>query len=171
MDGAIDEEGALAARVYEELRALAARHMRHERPGHTLQPTALANEAYLRMQAQQHVADYGRGQFLALAARMIRRVLVDHARTRHRQKRGGAQSPVTLHDGLEVSGRPDLDMLALHDALERLAALDPRQAEVVELRFFGGLTVEETAAVLGVSPRTVNDDWRAARAWLRRELA
>ena len=161
----------LAARVYDELRALAAAHLRHERPGHTLQATALANEAFLRMEKQRGLSGYDRAQFLALASRMVRRVLVDHARGKQRAKRGGGRKAVTLRSDLAVAGEPDIDILALHEALETLGALDERQAQVVELRFFGGLDVSACATILGVSKRTVDNDWSAARAWLRRELS
>lgn len=161
----------LTAQLYGELRALAAAHLRHERPGHTLQATALANEAYLRMDKQRGLDRYDRAQFLALASRMVRRVLVDHARARNRAKRGGGRGSVTLHSELAVAEGPDVDLLALHDALEKLTALDARQGQVVELRFFGGLTVEECASIVGVGKRTIDNDWSAARAWLRRELS
>lgn len=160
----------LVAQVYDELRSLAQAHLRRERAAHTLQATALANEAYLRLAGQRRMSEYDREHFLALAAGMIRRILVDHARSRNRAKRGGGQAAVTLFDDLAVSSGEQVDLIDLHDALERLDRLDERQARVVELRFFGGLTVEEVALVLGVSARTVNNEWRAARAWLRREL-
>lgn len=166
----MQESEELVARVYDELRALAAAQLRRERPGHTLQATALAHEAYLRLSDQRGVEGFERRQFLALAAKMIRRILVDHARTRDRAKRGGGKQPVTLVDALAVTGGGQVDLLDLHDALERLATLDARQAKVVELRFFGGLGIREAAAVLGISARTVDNEWRAARAWLGREL-
>ena len=166
----MDHPEKLVSLVYEELRALASAQLRRERPGHTLQATALAHEAYLRLHAQRAFATYERGRFLALAARMIRRILVDHARTRDRVKRGGGRRPVTLVDGLAVTSQGQVDLLDLHSALERLGALDERQAAVVELRFFGGLGIAEVAEVLEISPRTVDNEWRAARAWLRREL-
>lgn len=167
----MNESDEQVARVYDELRALAAAHLRRERPGHTLQATALAHEAYLRLADQRDIGDFDRGRVLALAARMIRRVLVDHARTRDRAKRGGGKRPVTLVDALAMTGGATIDLLDLHAALDRLAALDERQAKVVELRFFGGLSIADTAEVLGVSARTVDSEWRAARAWLRRELS
>ncbi len=161
----------LTARVYDELRALAAAQLRRERRGHTLQATALAHEAYLRLSGQQRFRAFGRDQFLALAARMIRRILVDHARKRDRAKRGGGKRAVTLDDALAMTSDGAVDLLDLHSALERLSTLDERQARVVELRFFGGLGVDDVARLVGVSPRTVDNEWRAARAWLRRELS
>lgn len=167
----MDHPEELTARVYDELRALAAAHLKRERPGHTLQATALAHEAFLRLQGQQRFRSFGRDQFLALAARMIRRILVDHARKRDRLKRGGGKQAVTLDDALAMTNDAAVDLLDLHAALQKLSTLDERQADVVELRFFGGLNVEEVARVVGVSPRTVDNEWRAARAWLRRELS
>lgn len=159
--------------VYDELRRQAGRAMRREGDAHTLQATALVHEAYLRLVDQNRVAWRNRAHFFAIAAQMMRRVLVDHARTRLAAKRGGQLHRVTLGDvgaGAE-QGDGDVDLLALHDALDQLAVLDPRQARLVELRYFGGLGIEETAEALGVSPATVKRDWAVARAWLRRELA
>jgi RNA polymerase sigma factor (TIGR02999 family) len=157
--------------VYDELRSLARAYLASERPGHTLQPTALVHEAFLRMVDQSRVSWKGRGHFFAIGARTMRRVLVDYARRRKSHKRGGAWRRVTLADG--VTGRElDFDdLLALDAALDRLADLDPRQARVIELRYFAGFATAETARLLGVSPRTVEADWTHARAWLRRELA
>lgn len=165
------EPPELITLVYDELRALAAGFMRGERPGHTLQPTAVVHEMYLRLVHQAQAEWKGRVHFRAVAAIAIRRFLVDYARRSLSEKRGAAWSRVTLDPGLlEVCAAPDR-MLAIDEALERLRALDPRQARVVELRFFGGLSIDETAAVLEVSPRTVDGDWSMARSWLRRELA
>ncbi|GLC24904.1 sigma-70 family RNA polymerase sigma factor [Roseisolibacter agri] len=167
---------ALLPTVYAELRRQARRALRRESVGNTLEPTALVHEAYLRLAGQERGQWRSREQFFGIAAQLMRRILVDHARARHAAKRGGAQRVcVTLADG-DASGGPDaeeprVDLLALHDALSRLAAFDARQAHVVELRYFGGLTIDETAAALGLSPATVKREWAVARAWLRRELA
>lgn len=155
--------------VYEELRRLAARHMRAERHGHTLQTTGLVHEAYLRL-ANMDVDWEGRVHFMALAATMMRRILVDHARGRGREKRGGGVVPVPLDEALHVSNEPLGDVVELDAALERLAAFDPRKARVIELHYFGGLTYDETAKALGISPATVDRDLRMGRAWLYREL-
>jgi RNA polymerase sigma-70 factor (ECF subfamily) len=162
----------LLPHVYDELRDLAAAHLRGERGHHTLQPTALVHEAFVRLAADPAADWRGRAHFHAIAARAMRQVLVDHARRRKAAKRGGGaeREPLTLHDGLADAGAPELDVLDLHAALEDLARLQERKARVVELRFFGGLTFEETGHVLGISPRTVEADWYLARAWLRREL-
>jgi RNA polymerase sigma factor (TIGR02999 family) len=155
--------------IYDELHALARRQMSGERPDHTLQTTALLHEAYLRL-CGADVTWEGRAHFLAVAAQTMRRVLVDHARARARAKRGGGEVPVTLDDALAVSpSRPD-DLLALDEALARLSALDERKAAAVELHYFGGLTYDETAAVLDVSAATVDRELRLAKAWLYREL-
>jgi len=156
--------------VYNELRALAARFMRREKPDHTLQPTALVHEAYVRLVDESRVDWRGKTHFFALAARQMRRVLIDSARSHQAQKRGGGLGRVTLDEALLPSAGPSFDVFALDEALQRLADLSSRQAQVVELRFFGGLSVEETAQFLGVSAPTVKNDWRAARAWLLREL-
>lgn len=156
--------------VYEELRRLAGSFMGREQAGHTLQATVLVNEAFMRL-AGQEVPWQSRGHFMAIAAAAMRRVLVDHARARAAQKRGGGMDPVTLQEGLAVSPGGQVDVLALHQALERLSDRDPRQGRVVELRFFGDLSVEEVAEVLEVSAITVKRDWRHARAWLHRELS
>lgn len=157
--------------VYDRLRLLARKLLGHESPAHTLQPTALVNEAYLRMVGQRQVDWQGKTHFFAIAAKMMRRVLVDHARRRLSQKRGGGLHRIELADDLCVSNRNNEDILAVEEALEKLAELDSRQAQIVELRFYGGLTVEEVAEVLGVSKRTVESDWTMLRAWLRRELS
>ena len=156
--------------VYEELRHQAARYLRRERPGHTLQTTALINEAYLRLIDAKDVQWQSRAHFFAIAANLMRRILVDHSRRRDVEKRGGSQIRLTLDEALAIAPETDVDVLAIDEALNRLANLDPQQARVVELRFFSGLNVEETATALGVSPKTVKRDWSVARAWLRREI-
>jgi RNA polymerase sigma factor (TIGR02999 family) len=159
--------------VYDELRAIAARRMRQERLDHTLQPTALVHEAYLRLVDQSRFDWKGRAHFLGVAANTIRLILVDHARKVNAEKRGGDRERTALHDDLQIAGSTtrDLDLLALEDALEKLTRLHPRQARVVELRFFGGLSLEETAEVIGVAQSTIAADWVVAKAWLSRELA
>lgn len=170
--GDADAAEQLTPQLYEQLRALAQRQMGRERAGHTLQPTALAHEAFLRLADGTEVPWADRAHLLGVAAHVLRQILVEHARSRGRQKRGGDRHRVTLQAELLAAAEDRaLDTLTLDEALERLAALHERQARVVELRFFGGLDVEEVAEVLGVSPRTVKGDWRLARAWLRRELA
>jgi RNA polymerase sigma factor (TIGR02999 family) len=156
--------------VYKELHRLARSYMRRERPDHTLQATSLVNEAYLRLIDVNRVEWRDRAHFLAVAAEMMRRILVDLARSRQRQKRGGGAVHVSLDDVQEVAASNDLDLVALSGALSALATFDPRMSQVVELRFFGGLTVAETAAVLNISPETVMRDWKTAKAWLIREL-
>ena len=156
--------------VYNELRRLAARYLRRERANHTLQPTALINEAYLRLVDQQKVEWQGRAQFYGLAARVMRNILVDHARSHQAAKRGGQQFQVSFDSDHRGCANPQIDFIAVHEALERLAAFDPKKAQIIELRFFGGLSIEETAEVLGVGHATVERDWKLARAWLQREL-
>ena len=156
--------------VYDELHGLAQRYMRQERPDHTLQATSLVNEAYLRLIDVNRVEFQNRAHFLALAAQMMRRILVEFARHRHRQKRGGRAVHLSLDDVLELPESPERDLVALSDALTALATFDARMSQVVELRFFGGLTVKETAQVLNVSPETVMRDWKTAKAWLLREI-
>jgi len=156
--------------VYEELRAQAGGQMQRERPDHTLQATAIVHEAYLRLVDQARASDADRNHFFAVAATTLRRVLLDHARTRGRAKRGGGWGRIELDPSVDWSGTRALDLLALDAALDRLAGLHERQARVVELRFFGGLTIAQTAEVLGVGTTTDEDDWALARAWLRREL-
>jgi RNA polymerase sigma factor (TIGR02999 family) len=156
--------------VYDELRALAESYLQAERPDHTLQATALVHEAYVRLIRQQDVEWRNRAHFFAVAAQAIRRILVDHARAHQRAKRGGEHQRVLLREDVAVSDESSLDLLALDEAMEKLALLNERQSRIVELRFFGGLTLKEAAEVLDVSPRTVDGDWSMARAWLRREL-
>lgn len=157
--------------VYEELHRQAARALRREGEGHSLQVTALVHEAYMKLVDQRRVQWRNRSQFFGIAAEVMRRVLVDHARAKQAAKRGGGMQRLSLDDAANVSsGGGDADVLALHDALDRLALLDPNQARLVELRYFGGLTIDETAEALGVSAATVKREWVLARAWLRREL-
>lgn len=161
---------ALLPIIYDELRTLAVRYMKHERLDHTLQPTALVHEAYLRLVNSDRIEWRGRSEFLALAAQQIRRVLVDHARGRNRTKRGGGTEMVVFDEKLHEVPSENLDMVALDDALTELGKRSIRQARVVELRFFAGMGVEQVAEHLGVSPRTVRGDWRTARAWLAGQL-
>ena len=170
--GQAGARAALFDVLYAELRRLAGAVMRRERPDHTLQPTALVHEAYIRLMGPGGAFE-NRAHFLAVAATAMRRVLVDHARARQTDKRGGSSARLDVED-LDSLARedvePEIDLLALDDALTRLDALDPRQGRIVELRFFGGLTVEETAEVVGISERTVKREWQISRAWLSREL-
>jgi len=156
--------------VHRELHTIAERLMSRERPGQTLQPTALVNEAFIRLLDVNQIQWQSRAHFLAMAARLMRRVLVDAARTRNAAKRGAGAETILLDDAAIGAAEPGRDVIALHDALEALAAVDSRKSRVVELRYFGGLTVEETAEVLGVSAETVHRDWKMARVWLVREL-
>lgn len=157
--------------VYDELRRIAHRYMRAERGGHTLETTALVNEAYLRLATQRRVEWQDRAHFFAVTAQVMRHVLIDHARRRRYAKRGGAEAQqVPLEEAHAMTTERAAELLALDEALEKLAQLDPRKARVVELRYFGGLSLEETAAVLEVSAMTVRRDWRAARAWLYQEM-
>ena len=164
---ALDE---LMALLYDELRRLASAYLRRERPDHTLQPTALVNEAYMRLVDQRHTTWQNRAQFFGIAAQLMRRILVDHARAHYAAKRGGPQYAISLSQVDRFARQPDVKLLALHDALDELATIDPQQGRIVEQRFFGGLSIEETAEVLGVSHATVERDWKMARAWLRREM-
>jgi RNA polymerase sigma-70 factor (ECF subfamily) len=157
--------------VYRDLRRAAHKYMQGERPLHTLQTTALVHEVYLRLFGVQRVNWQNRVHFLAVCARLMRRVLIDFARQRRYQKRGGDVVHLSLDETLTISPRPDPDLVRLDEALKTMAKVDPRKAEVVELRFFGGLTVEETAEALGVSPETVMRDWRLAKPWLLREIS
>lgn len=156
--------------VYEQLHAAARRYMAHERPGHTLQTTALIHETYLRLVNVRQVKWQDRAHFLAMCAQLMRRVLIDFARSRNYQKRGGAAPHIDFDEALAVTAQPDVNLLALDDALQRLAQMDERKGRVVELRFFGGLGVKETAEVMKVSPETVMRDWKMAKVWLLREL-
>ncbi len=156
--------------VYDELHAQAQRYLNRENRDHTLQPTALVHEAYLKLVDQSRVHWQGRTHFLAVGAQAMRRVLVDHARGRKRLKRGGDRQRIALDEGLALSTDRDEDLLAVDDALTKLAGLDPRQARIVELRFFAGMSVAEVAEVLGVSKRTVEAEWTAVKAWLRKEF-
>jgi RNA polymerase sigma-70 factor, ECF subfamily len=156
--------------VYAELRNVAAAYLRRERPDHTLQPTALVNEAYLRLIGKKHGEWQGRKHFYGIAARLMRQVLVEHARKHKAEKRGGVRVNVTLEDFEAVSNAPDVDILAIHQSLERLASFDEQQARIVELRFFGGLSIEEAAETLGIGHATVEREWNMARAWLRNAL-
>ena len=166
--GAFDQ---LVPLVHEELRRIARQQMGRERGGHTLQPTALVNEAYLRLIDVKRIKWQDRQHFFAMAARVMRRVLVDAARARRFHKRGGGAPMVSLDDTLAVAREPDRDLVELDEALNALAAVDPRKSQVVEMRYFGGLSVEETAEALQVSPGTVMRDWRLAKVWLLRELS
>jgi RNA polymerase sigma-70 factor, ECF subfamily len=156
--------------VYSELRRMADGYMRRERPGHTLQTTALVHEAYLKLVGQHSVNWQSRAHFFGIAAQVMRRVLIDHARGHVRDKRGGGREAVSLDEAVVFSKERAEEFLELDRALEALAAVDARQANIVELRYFGGLTVEETAEVLGISPKTVKRDWTVAKAWLHGEL-
>jgi len=169
--GGSSQTSALLPVVYAELRKLAHHYLSRERPGHTLQATALVHELYLRLIPQSEASWDDRGKFIGIAAHVMRQILVEYARERHRQKRGGDRQRVPFDENLAVIDPADTSRWEdLDRALNRLADLDPRQAQVVEMRYFGGLTVEETADVLHVSPKTVKRDWSIARAWLRREL-
>ena len=160
--------------VYDELKRQAARAMRGEDVAHTLQPTALVNEAYLRLVDQTRIEWRNRAQFFGVAAQVMRRILVDHARTRLAEKRGAGVVAVSLNDAVHAGDQPaggdGMELLLLHDAIERLSALDPLQARIIELRYFAGLTIEDTADALEISPATVKREWKIALAWLRREL-
>lgn len=166
-----DAESKLVPLVYKRLHQLAAGYMRRERRNHTLQPTALVNEAYLRLISQEKTDWHDRAHFFGVAARLMRQILVDHARARQAGKRGGLAEKLPLDEAWDFCPTKSQELVQLDDALQRLERFDPQQARVVELRFFGGLTVEETAEVLGISPRTVKRDWSVARAWLHGELS
>jgi RNA polymerase sigma factor (TIGR02999 family) len=161
---------ALIPLVYDELRRLARRYLRRERPDHTLQSAALVNEAYLRLIRQDQPQWQNRAHFFGVAAQLMRHILVDHARNRAAAKRGAGAPRLTLDPDVALPQARDVDLVALDDALNQLAALDPQQSRLVELRFFGGLSIEETSVVLGVSPSTVKREWATARAWLQREM-
>ncbi len=157
--------------VYGELRRIASSFLRRERPGHTLQATALVHEAYLRLLRDEDLSFENRAHFLGIAARAMRQILVEHARARDAAKRGGERRRITLDEAVAATGNPDIDLLAVDEALQRLAALNAQHARIVELRFFGGLTNEEAAEALGVSVATIKRAWTVARAWLFRELS
>ncbi len=168
--GAPGAADALFTAVYSELRRIASNYMRHERPGHTLQATALVHEAYLGLIDQTRVNWQNRAHFFAVAAQLMRRILVEHARRTHALKRGGHAQRMTLDDVNMLLQEKDVPIEDLDDALIKLSKIDPKQAQIVELRFFAGLTVEETAEVLETSPSTVEREWRMARAWLHAQL-
>jgi RNA polymerase sigma-70 factor (ECF subfamily) len=170
-DGRPDAASKLLPLVYEELRRLARQQMRQERADHTLQATALVHEAYLRLVNQSDRSWQSRAHFIAVAAQVMRRLLIDYARSRRMAKRGCGLHKVSLEEPLLFSEEQSEELVALDEALERLAQFDERLSRIVELRFFGGLTVDEAAAVLGISPKTVKRDWSVARAWLHRELS
>lgn len=161
----------LATLVYDDLRALAADYMKREPEGHTLEPTGLVNEAFLKLVDQKRVTWKNRSHFFAVGAQIMRRILVDHARRRRQRKRGGGWRRVRLPEDLQLAPSRDEDVLALDEALAKLQEVDPGRAKVVELRFFGGLTLDETAEALGLSKRTIQNHWTVCRAWLRRELS
>jgi RNA polymerase sigma factor (TIGR02999 family) len=161
---------ALTPLVYDELRRLAGHYLRRERPDHTLQSTALVHEAYMRLIDQRNVRWQNRAQFFGLAAELIRRILVDHARAKQAAKRGGTAVKLTLDEALDASAGRDLDLVRLDDSLKALAEVDAQQSRIVELRYFAGLTIEETAEALDISPATVKRDWVVAKAWLRRQM-
>jgi RNA polymerase sigma-70 factor (ECF subfamily) len=157
--------------VYSELRRLASNYLRRERAGHTLQPTALVNEAYLKLVDQRNMKWQNRAQFFGISAQLMRRILVDHARQHQAAKRGGSdQQRLSITSAEALAEQPKIDLLALNEALDELAQMDPQQGRIVELKFFGGLSIEETAEVLGIGHATVERDWKVARAWLRRKL-
>ena len=175
-NGEPGDPAALMPQVYDELRRLAGNYLRHERPGQTLQATALVHEAFLRLSKEKNQPWKNRTHFLAIAALSMRQILVQRARARHAEKRGGPNADrITLDESVMAEHAPDatggVDVLALDAALERLAALDPQQSKIVELRYFGGLTVEEAAEALDISPATVKRHWTLARAWLKKELS
>ncbi|MBZ5696143.1 MAG: sigma-70 family RNA polymerase sigma factor [Acidobacteriia bacterium] len=165
-----DARDALIPLIYNELRRLARRHLWRERPDHTLQSAALVNEAYLRMVRQDPPQWQNRAHFFGVAAQMMRHILVDHARNRLAAKRGAGVPRLSLDPEIALAQKPELDIVALDRALNKLATLDPQQGRLIELRFFGGLSIEDTSVVLGISPATVKREWATARAWLRREL-
>ena len=161
----------LIAAVYDELRQIAGQYLRRERPHHTLQATALANEAYLKLIDLSEVTWQDRAHFFAVAAQVMRHILVDYARQQGAEKRGGGLQKLTLEAAVSLASERDLDLLALDEALAQLARFDPQQSQVVELRFFGGLSIEETAAVMGLSPATIKREWTLAKAWLHQRLS
>ena len=171
-DGERDALERLVPLVYDDLRRLAAGYMGRETPGHALQPTALVHEAYVRLIDQNRVQWRNRAHFFGVAANMMRRILVDDARKRRAEKRGGGVERITLvGDDVAAPEQHDIDVLALHESLERLAAFDPQQGRIVELRYFGGLTIEEAAEVIGISPASIVREWTIAKAWLRADMS
>jgi RNA polymerase sigma-70 factor (ECF subfamily) len=169
-EGNQDAAGELIPVIYQELHRLAVGHLRHERPDHTLQPTALVHEAYIKLVAQRSADWHSRAHFFAVASNLMRRILVDYARRHLRVKRGGGQVRMSLDDILLVSPERPANMLALDESLTRLEKLDARQGRIVELRYFGGLKIEEVAEILSISPTTVRREWTSAKAWLYGEL-
>ena len=167
-DDAVQEQ--LFAVMYDSLRKIASGHLRKERSNHTLQPSALVHEAYLRLVDQSRVEWQNRAQFLGIASQMMRRILVDHARAKHANRRGGGIAAVTFEDAL-AQVEIDDNLIRIHDALDALAKVDPHAAKIIEMRYFGGLSIAETADVLGISPTTVKREWTSARSWLFRELS
>lgn len=157
--------------VYQELHRLAHHYMKRESSGHTLQTSALVNEAFVRLVDQRNVRWQNRAHFFGIAAQMMRRILVDYARSRDSAKRGGGAPALSLYEAMIVSDKRSAEVVSVHEALEQLARFDPRKGQIVELRFFGGLSIEETAEILGVSPGTVMKDWTLAKAWLRKEIS
>ena len=170
IDGRQDALDRLLPEVYAELRRLAASYLRRERPDHSLQATALVHEAFVKLIDQRDVRWQNRAHFFGIAAQLMRRILVDHARACRAEKRGGGERRLPLDEAIAVAATRDFDLIALDEALTRLGELDPRQSRIVELRFFVGLTMEETAEVLGISPATVGREWVAAKAWLHATL-
>jgi RNA polymerase sigma-70 factor, ECF subfamily len=169
-EGNKEAEAELVPLIYNELHRLARRYMRGERPGHTLQTSALVNEAYMRLAGEHDIAWKNRAHFFGVSAQIMRRILVDHARTRNAQKRGGPAQKISLENAFAYTPEQSWQVIALHEALTKLAEWDPRQCRIVELRFFGGLDVDETAEVLGTSPTTVKREFQHAKAWLYAEL-
>jgi RNA polymerase sigma-70 factor, ECF subfamily len=169
-DGEQEAAAQLAPLIYGELRRLAVQRLRHERPGHTLEATALVHEVYLKLAGRRNATWQNRVQFFAVVSQLMRRILVDYARSKQSVKRGGGQQKVSLDEVLLIAPDRTDELLAVHEVLSRLEKLDPRQGRIVELRYFGGLTMDETAEVLHVSPKTVMRDWNIAKAWLYGEL-
>ena len=169
--GRQDAREALIPLVYDELRRLARRHLRRERADHTLQSAALVHEVYLRMVRPDSMQLQNRAHFFGVASQLMRRILVDYARHRRAAKRGGGEAPLTLDTKIALLRNPKMDVVALDDALNKLATLDPRRSRIIEMRFFGGLSIEETATVLDISPATVKREYTSARAWLQREMS
>lgn len=168
--GKRESADVLLSLVYDELRRIARQYLRKERADHTLQPTALVHEAYMKLIDISDVSWQDRAHFFAVASNVMRHILVDHARARAAEKRGGERERIALEDAVNLSDKADVDLLALDEAMHRLAEFDAQQSKIVELRFFGGLTIEETAHVIGISPATVKREWTMAKAWLFRRL-